>query len=554
METTRLIRKNRKSGLVPQLLQVASKNALRIALSLILPVVCASAALAAPPPAESALTITAADVRIEARAGGGYDLFIRAKPGLASVLLTESTKDPAMKADNFAYRAEEHNPVNGDEKRMLNGKLLAPESKLYSLISSTPVPDAAFGSAFHILIPSVLVYGYPWSRSGSVAVGKGTFVNIRAFAKPYADYSDAFVDNPYEINISYAPVAEPEQQAPAKAAPPDGSTSAKFGAILGGAKGGSLDLVICLDTTDSMVPYFEDIKKGLGPILRERVAGYAKYRIGVVLYKDYWPDEYITRKYPFTSDISKVEDIVRSAVVYGGGDIPEALYEALFVAATDFEWTADRRQVIFLTDAAPHPVARGKIEFSDVLREARARRIEIASIIVPPTISPPKPPHEEFENIAKRLASVGKAGASTMPKLLVLVAGPKGPDRLADVKEKLLWPLSSSPKPALLDASDLGPSTAGSNVEGPWFAARDAEALAAAAKAGAALLVLVVSLEVPAPADTGPAMASTASPMSQSVSRLIEVATGKELARDVVWRVGMPSGSDAEFINGLREK
>ena len=78
-----------------------------------------------------------------------------------------------MKADNFAYRAPEFNEINGNEIRILNGKALSASSKLFSLVSSTPMPDAAFGMAFRILVPPVLLYGYPWSRSGSVAVGQG---------------------------------------------------------------------------------------------------------------------------------------------------------------------------------------------------------------------------------------------------------------------------------------------------------------------------------------------------------------------------------------------
>ena len=174
-------------------------------------------AIIAGPPAvlgAQALAIAPGDVRIEARDDGGYDLYVRARPDIASILLTESTKDPAMKADNFAYRASEYNEVNGSEKRMLNGKALPPTSKLYSLISSTPRPDSVFGQAFRILIPPVLVYGYPWSRSGTVAVGKGTYINIRAFSKPYADYSGGFRDNPYQIAISSRPIPPPAPPPP----------------------------------------------------------------------------------------------------------------------------------------------------------------------------------------------------------------------------------------------------------------------------------------------------------------------------------------------------
>ncbi len=39
----------------------------------------------------SPLAILPGDLRIEAREDGGYDLYIRKKPGIGSVLLTESS-------------------------------------------------------------------------------------------------------------------------------------------------------------------------------------------------------------------------------------------------------------------------------------------------------------------------------------------------------------------------------------------------------------------------------------------------------------------------------
>ena len=438
------------------------------------------------------LAVDPADLRLVPRDDGGYDLFLRGKPGIASVLLTESTKDPAMKADNFAYRAAARNDVNGDEKRLLNGKPLSPASKLYSLISSTPKADPDFGQAFHILIPPVLVYGYSWSRSGTVSIGKGTFINIRAFAKPYADYSGAFRDNPYEISISVKE-PPPEVQAPQKVEPPppaDDRTSSKIGALI--EKGGkSLDLVVCLDTTESMVPYMDDLKKNLEPILRERTAGYESFRIGVVLFKDYWPDEYITRKYPFTSDIDAFMRIVKGVTVYGGRDIPEAEFEALYSAATEFDWKADRRQVILVTDAPPHPENRGNIDFSDFIREATARRLEADAIIEPTKIPPPNPPHVELENQAKRLA-------------LLSISDPR-------------FKLYDEGRPA--DFPD------------------DAAAVAAAQKAGATYVLLERKLAIGALAET--------------VSRLLEVPSGKVLERDVAWRA-TSFGVETLFVNGWR--
>ena len=116
-------------------------------------------------------------------------------------MLTETTKDPEGKADNYAYRALEYNEVNGDEMRILDGKKLESEYSKFSLVDSSAEKDAQFGEAFHIYIPAEMQFGYPWSRNGTVKIGRGTFMNIRAFSKKYADYTGEFYDNPYMFDL-----------------------------------------------------------------------------------------------------------------------------------------------------------------------------------------------------------------------------------------------------------------------------------------------------------------------------------------------------------------
>jgi len=492
------------------------------------------------------LTIGTNDVRIAARNDGGYDLYVRAKPGVASILLTETTKDPAMKADNFAYRAMDYNDVNGNEIRLLNGKQLPSTSKLYSLISSTPLSDAAFGQAFHILIPPVLIYGYQWSRSGTVAVGQGTYINIRAFEKRYADYGGAFHDNPYMITISTKPISPPSEPATVATAsalqeqvvspppPKDNRPSSRITALIDTSHGQSLDLVLCLDTTASMEPYFDDIRKNLGPLLRERVSGFAHFRIGVVLYKDYWPDEYITRDYPYTSDISSIERTVKSAVVYGGGDIPEAEIEALYAAATEFEWTAEKRQVILLTDAPPHPDPRGTILFDDVVREAGAKHIEIGTLTVPQTIHPPNPDHPEFENEMKHLSSLTAGGIAL--RLFAVADGGATPNDAQNpqttLENGLTAALAQVPHTELVRPPKTAISESGS--------AEDLAAIRKEASAAGATHIII-------------SRSRASGAFSETVSRLIDVATGATLAHDVVWRA-WSEDTEAVFVNGVRVK
>jgi hypothetical protein len=282
--------------------------------------------------------------------------------------------------------------------------------------------------------------------------------------------------------------------------------------------GKSLDLVVCLDTTDSMTPYIEDLRRYLGPMLRARVAGSSRFRIGIVLFRDYWPDDYITRKYPFTSDISAAVDILKGAKISGGGDIPEAEIEALYAAATEFDWTADRRQVVLITDAPPHPDPRGKLLFADFIREAGDRKVEAEAIIEPRDIKPPRLAVGEVPNEVSRLSAAKAAGRPV--RLLVLPAS-------------LAVALKASPGPGLADGSLL-PAPPGPDAE-----LDRAEALKAAAGAGATHVIF--------------ARTQATGAFTERVSRLVEVATGAELAHDVLWSAAS-SGTQAVFIDGARVK
>ena len=139
---------------------------------------------------------------------GGFILAVRASPAVKSVMITESSADPEGIHDVYAYRTDEEDPLNRNEKRILNGYLLENSRKSSYLIDSTPESDAILGEAFRIFIPRKLVFGYPWSRNGETTVESGTWLNIRTFAKPYADYSGAWYDNPFTIGSNGAVVDE----------------------------------------------------------------------------------------------------------------------------------------------------------------------------------------------------------------------------------------------------------------------------------------------------------------------------------------------------------
>lgn len=374
----------------------------------------------APAAAQDALSIGPGDIRVEQRDDGGYHLFVRARAGLGSVLLTETTRDPSGKAANYAYRAEAWNPVNGDERRKLDGAFISPASKLWSLIDSTPEADAAFGSAFHVFIPWVAAWGYPWTRNGREFIADGTFINIRAFRLPYGDYAGGYRDNPFTLSVVQRPFARAEPPAappapaetpPAAPPPPDLSaympdTVQSFSSIAGttggvaeysagpddildiiarmidGVKGDELELVLCIDTTDSMSDDIGAIKSGIPAMLREHLARFRVFRLGLVLYKDYF-EEYVVKRSDFTADIASFDQAVQAIKVMGGRDIPEAVYEALYEALTGYTWSARERLIILIGDAPPHPIPRGRVDKSMTMSKAVELGVNMNVIVLP---------------------------------------------------------------------------------------------------------------------------------------------------------------------------
>ena len=372
------------------------------------------------------LVIEQGDIRLEKDSESGYHLYIRKKPNINSVILVETTKDPTGQEANYAYRAENYNPINGDEKRILNGEFLNSEYAKYSLIDSTPEKDSKFGEAFHIYIPEELSYGYPWTRNGKIPVEKGTFINIRSFEKPYADYTGSFADNPFMFNFeikqiktenppvvekkiiltdSYNPTATYAFDNIAKenggkliySSGPESIIAdimESFNAINPKDK---IDVVFCIDATGSMKDDIDILRAKLIPELREAAKQCGTIRYGLVLYRDY-VDSFRFNGLPikvfeFTSDLENFVSQLNSFSINGreGGDIPEAVYEALYGAVSYFDWASDsQKKVILIGDAEPHAKPRGttvKCTFDLVNDLATKKNILIDTIITPDNVT-----------------------------------------------------------------------------------------------------------------------------------------------------------------------
>ena len=347
------------------------------------------------------------DVRIIQSPEGGYNLYIRKKPGINSVLITETTRDPAMLEHNYTYRVLEYNSVNGDERRILDGRFMdeVPGSaRQYFLLDSTPESDHTFGEAFRIFIPYVLVYGFPDTRHGEVQVLDGTFFNIRAFEKPYADYSGTFADNPYRLQLTQLDTQKPPETDISMYMPAAIETFANLADVSGGgvyyaaspaeigprvseilasASARALDLVFAIDATESMHDDIAEVRKTVPALLEKLFSGDRECRVAVVLYKDYFEDFLVRAACGFTDDVGVFSKALTGFSVRGGRDIPEAVYEAIDTAL-DLPWREDsERKIILIGDAPAHPKPRGKATREGVEQKARELNVQVDAIILP---------------------------------------------------------------------------------------------------------------------------------------------------------------------------
>ncbi len=374
-------------------------------------------------PSQQKLLIPAENIKIireEDESKGGFHLYVKKTEGIESILLTETTKDPYGKIDNYAYRAKEYNPINGDEIRILDGKKLESKYAQYSLVDSTVEDTDFFGPAFHIYIPDTLVYGYEWSRHGEIKIGKGTFISIRAYSKPYADYSGDYLDNPFMFDLIKRKIPKPAPIAPEPepllvltdeynpvasekfkeitddemiySKGPETIVEDILGIIDGFDKTKPLDFVLAIDATGSMKDDIDELKARLKPALRKLFGESHDARFGLLFYRDYG-DTYKYMGLPvklfvFTQSYNNFQQNLDSIYIRGteGGDVPEAVYEALYASCAFYTWRPEAdRHVILIGDAEPHPFPRGSGKYSKeyVMGVAKEKGIKTHAILLP---------------------------------------------------------------------------------------------------------------------------------------------------------------------------
>jgi Ca-activated chloride channel homolog len=141
-----------------------------------------------------------------------------------------------------------------------------------------------------------------------------------------------------------------------------------------------LDLVLLLDTSDSMSIRMDDARDAAMGLVRELRKG---DRAAVVLFSDR-----VHIAQPLTGDSAALEHAIRGARLVGG----TALYEALYIALRDLarerrEPTRFRRQALVILSDGKDTTSKS-VTFDDVLAEARRSAVTVFTIMAGEPESP----------------------------------------------------------------------------------------------------------------------------------------------------------------------
>jgi hypothetical protein len=100
---------------------------------------------------------------------------------------------------------------------------------------------------------------------------------------------------------------------------------------------------------------------------------------GLVAYRDRG-DAFLTRSHDFTDDLGAFQQVLARVQAGGGGDMPEALNEALHETVHALSWRADAaRLVVLVADAPPH-LDYGGPQYDRDMHAALAKGIKLFTV------------------------------------------------------------------------------------------------------------------------------------------------------------------------------
>jgi len=145
-----------------------------------------------------------------------------------------------------------------------------------------------------------------------------------------------------------------------------------------------IEVAFVIDTTGSMANLIEGAKRKIWSIANTIVDinPNADIRMALVAYRDYG-DKYVVKTFDMSADIQGLYGNLIGFQAFGGGDIPEAVNEALNASVHEVNWSRDRethRMIFLVGDAPPHMDYDNGPKYPEVIRFARTAGITIHAV------------------------------------------------------------------------------------------------------------------------------------------------------------------------------
>lgn len=159
-----------------------------------------------------------------------------------------------------------------------------------------------------------------------------------------------------------------------------GGLGGNFGDYVGGLRKVGLDLVLVIDTTESMQFVIDEVKARATALVEAIQRMVPTSRIGIVAYRDEG-DEYVTRWTDLSFRTDKLRNFLATLSASGGGDWEEAILEGFETAERDLSWRKKSKKIIILIGGSPpHPEDSPVLE--DVIRRFRQQGGNVSAIDV----------------------------------------------------------------------------------------------------------------------------------------------------------------------------
>jgi len=143
----------------------------------------------------------------------------------------------------------------------------------------------------------------------------------------------------------------------------------------------TIDVAFILDSTGSMHEEIAAVKATIQTVASSLRNSDVRIRVGLVEFKDR-SDEYVTRVFPMSTELSLFSQQVAAVSASGGGDDPESVNEALHVGVQQLGWNDDAfAKLAFLVgDAPPHLDYSQDYDYALEAREAAHRGIQLFTV------------------------------------------------------------------------------------------------------------------------------------------------------------------------------